>query len=437
MADICIETYGCSNNIAESQIMGNILTKKGHRLSSFQDSDVVIVNTCSVKSVTENRIIHRIKSIQIEHPEKKLIIAGCMPESEYDILKEIAPSACLMSTHHLDEVAFMVESALADEYVEVLGKAKLDKASMKKQRTNPLIDIIPISSGCRSFCAFCATKMAKGDLFSYPESNIISAVRNSVSEGAREFWITSQDNGCYGFDRGTDIARLLKNITERVEGDYMLRNGMMNPEHVKKILPQLIEAYKNGRVFKFLHLPVQSGSDAVLKNMRRKYSVRDFIDIIEAFRFEMPSITIWTDIIAGFPEETDQDFEESLQLVKELQFDFVNVSAYGNRPNTPASRMKQIPTDVKKERTRAMSELVEKTCKKANEKWKGWNGPVLIDEYNFGKKNWIGRNYAYKPVVLSEEKFALGQDVGVTIKDATSKCLFGEAIKNIKPHIKG
>jgi len=418
-----IITYGCSNNMAESQIMEKKLIEKGFSLSNFGDAGVVIVNSCSVKSVTENKILHQIRSIQSNYPEKKLVIAGCMPEAEYDVLREIAPAASLLSTHHIGEVADVVGSALAGEYTEVLGKARTDKASMKKQRTNPAIDIIPISSGCKSSCTFCSTKIAKGDLFSFPEENIIESIKSSVKDGAKEFWITSQDNGCYGFDRGTNLAKLVARIATEAEGDYRMRIGMMNPEHAKKFLPELIEAYKNDKVFKFLHLPVQSGSDEVLKKMRRKYSVSEFIDIVKQFREAIPQITIWTDMICGFPEETEEDFEASMHLIKEMKLDFANVSAYGNRPNTPAAKLEQVITEKKKERTQEMSALVRKISRKNNERWIGWRGPVLVDDFNEQKNTWIGRNFAYKPVVL-KGSFSFGQVVDAKIAAASNNSLF-------------
>jgi len=418
--NVHIITYGCSNNIAESRIMENLLLDAGFVISDYAKADLIIVNSCSVKSVTENRIIHKLREME---KEKKIVIAGCMPEAEYDVLREAAPSAALLSTHHIDEVASVAKATLQGEYVEVLGKARLDKSIMTRQRANKVVDIIPISSGCRSFCSFCSTKIAKGDLFSFPEENIIESMKKSVAEGTKEFWITSQDNGCYGFDRGSDISKLIFRILGEVEGDYRMRIGMMNPEHLKRYLSDMVEAYRDGRVFRFIHLPVQSGSDAVLKNMRRRYTAEEFVSTIKTIRESIPDVTIWTDMICGFPEESQEDFDASMRLLRELKFDFSNVSAFGNRPLTAAAKMRQVPTEVKKFRTREMSALVEETSLNANKKWIGWSGPVLVDEYNASKNTWIGRNFAYKPVVLSGD-FNLGDEVSVKIKDVTTNSLF-------------
>lgn len=416
-----IQTYGCSNNIAESRSMADILTKSGYAISDFDSADIVIVNTCSVKSVTENRIFYRLNSINDNYPEKKLIVAGCMPESEYEKIRGIVPDASLVSTHHIDKIVDVVNSVLRGEYIEVLGKNRLDKARLSRKRPGP-VDIIPISSGCRSFCTFCSTKIAKGDLFSFPQESIASALKKGVKHGSKEFWITSQDNGCYGFDRNTNLAELIREIT-KIDGEYKLRIGMMNPEHLTKFLPELIEAYKSEKVFKFLHLPVQSGSDSVLKRMGRRHTIDEFRHIIREFRSVFPYVTIWTDMIVGFPGESEEDFEASMNLIEDIGFDFVNVSAYGNRPKTLASRMNQIPTQVKKERTRKMSTLVRSLSKKANEKWIGWSGRALVDEYNDKKKTWVARNYAYKPVVIKGD-FSLGDEIFVLVHETSSNALF-------------
>ncbi len=417
-----IITYGCSNNIAESQIMENTLSKNGFQAADFADSDIVIVNSCSVKSVTENKIIHRIRQIQQNYPRKKIIIAGCMPESEYEILREIAPKASLLSTHHIDEVSKAVKETLDGNCVEVLGKARLNKSAMNKQRANGAIDILPISQGCLSACAFCSTKIAKGALFSYPEQDIINSIKSSVKEGVKEFWITSQDCGCYGFDKKTNLAELINKITA-IDGNFRIRIGMMNPEHVKKILPDLIEAYKSEKVFKFLHLPIQSGSDEILLKMRRKYSADDVLKITSEFRAAITNITIWTDIIEGFPGETDLDFKKTVDMVKKISPDNINVSAYGNRPKTAASKMLQVKSETKKARTQLLAALARKMSLEKNRNWAGWVGPVLIDEYNEKKKTWIGRNYAYKPVIL-KGAHNFGDSIDVIIKTATRNSLF-------------
>jgi MiaB-like tRNA modifying enzyme len=410
-----IITYGCSNNQAESQIMAGLLLKNGATLvDDIDEADAIVLNTCSVKSATEQKILHNISSIHEENPGKRIVIAGCMPEAEYEKVREVAPFASMLSTQHIDKINVAVKSR-----VEFIGKSKIEKIALPKLR-DEYHNIIPISSGCLSACTFCSTKIAKGALISYDPVKITGEI---VGSDSKEFWLTSQDCGCYGFDMGTSLPQLMNMIMSQVRGQYFLRIGMMNPQHVKKILPELIEAYKNNHVFKFLHIPVQSGSDGILEKMKRGHRAEDFVHIIEEFRKEIPDITIWTDMIVGFPEESESDFELSMELLERVQPDFTNVSAYSVRPHTKAAKMGQLTSDVKKDRTRRMSELARKLCSERNERWIGWQGPVIVDEYNPQKGNFIGRNFAYKPVVLKGEHMP-GDVIEVKISNSSVNCLF-------------
>ncbi len=414
-----IITYGCSNNKAESQIMTCLLRKEGNRLvDNIEDADAIVLNTCSVKSTTEQKILHNISSIHEKNPEKHIVIAGCMPEAEYDKVKRMAPYASMLSTHHIDKINEAVKTRK-----EFMGKARLQKVTLPKA-SGEYPSIIPISSGCLSACSFCSTKLAKGNLISYHSAQISMEIARAKEGGQKEFWLTSQDCGCYGFDNNTTMSELINKITTCVRGQYFLRIGMMNPQHTRKILKELIDAYKNNHVFKFLHLPVQSGSQKILDDMRRGHKIDDFFKIVEQFRKEMPDITIWTDIIVGFPGETEDDFTESMKLLRNIRPDFTNISSYSVRPNTKAAQLKQIPTHVKKARTRKMSELARSISLERNQRWIGRTCAVIIDEYNKEKGNYIGRNSAYKPVAI-KGKHKMGEVIPVKIVDATSTCLIG------------
>ena len=413
---VYIETYGCSSSRSDSQIMAGLLTRSGFNIVNNIDiADIVIVNTCIVKQVTENKIRFRISEIQKKYPKKKLIIAGCMPEAEYEIVREIAPNASLISTNKVTDISKLVAM---EQRTELLGRLEKEKICLPKITQKP-VDIVEICSGCDHSCSYCITKLAKGPLVSYLPEKIVEEIELMHKNGFKEFWITGQDVASYNHN-GIRLPQLLDRITSKVKGKYFLRLGMMNPAEVLPILDDLITAYKNDHVFKFLHIPVQSGSNSILKKMNRRYSVNEFKNIISSFRSAIPDITVWTDIIVGFPEETDKDFADSLELISEIKPDFVNVSQFAVRPGTSAARMKQIKTEIKKERSKKMSELTDKLSLEANEKWLGWKGPALIDEYNKQKKNYIARNHAYKPVVVSG---SLGQFIDVNITKTEKTCL--------------
>jgi len=389
-----IETYGCSRNQADSEAIAGALSEEHEQVFDSKKADIIVVNTCIVKTPTENKVLKAIK--RYAETGKKLIIAGCMPEAQLEKVKEAAPNA---------------------EYWGVMHDTVLEGARI---RVNKIVGIIPISSGCLGECSYCIVRFARGKLKSYSPEKIVKAVEKSMSEGCREIWITGQDTGAYGKDIGSSLPTLLERVC-KIPGDFKVRVGMMNPNHTVKMLPELVKVLKHEKMFKFLHLPVQSGNNKILKAMNRFYTVEDYKKIISFVKKEIPQITISTDIIAGFPGETEEQFKDSLKLVKETEPDVVNISRYGARPKTPAAKLKQHQEITKKERSRELTKLVKQIGLTQNNKWLNWQGEVLINE--IGKKNdFIGRNFAYKPVVV-KGKHKLGEKAKVKIRKATSSYL--------------
>jgi threonylcarbamoyladenosine tRNA methylthiotransferase CDKAL1 len=199
--------------------------------------------------------------------------------------------------------------------------------------------------------------------------------------------------------------------------------GMMNPNHVLNMLDELIEAFKGDRIFKFIHIPVQAGNDEVLKRMNRRYSADDFRRIVKEFRKKIPKMTISTDIICGFPGETDEQFNDSVELIREIKPDVLNISRFWPRPGTAAEKMEgQLHGNITKERSTLLQKVHEEVSFEKNRKWIGWKGKVLIDEKGKpGTNTFIGRNYCYKPVVVKpgRKKINLGDFIEVKIKNVT------------------
>jgi MiaB-like tRNA modifying enzyme len=426
MPNVFIETYGCAANQSDSEIMAGLLKRAGFDVvQDINLADVIIVNTCIVKSPTEQKVLYRIRSLKQKFPRKKIVIAGCMPEAEIEKIREIGTFS-VIGPGNITAVPSVVKKTLEGKMVEEL-EGRDEKICMPKIRKNPVIDIVQIASGCCSDCAYCSVRLAKGQLMSFPQNKILKEIKIAHKSGCKEFWLTAQDCACYGFDLGTDVAQLLQKIISNVDGNYFLRLGMLNPLHLKNIYEGLIEVYKDRHMFKFLHIPVQSGSNRILKKMKRGYTVEDFVNVVEAFKDSIPEITIWTDVIVGFPGESEEDFLKTLKLIEDVEPDFVNVSRYTVRPETEAAGMKQIPSQKKKDRTRQTSKLVNEISLKKNKEWIGWSGDVLTDEYNKDKKNWVGRNFTYKPVIIRGIT-RLGQTKKVRIVDATHTHLVGEVV---------
>ncbi len=250
-------------------------------------------------------------------------------------------------------------------------------------------------------------------------------VKSHLKAGCKEIWITSNDTGAYMVEQGgkQKLVGLMQQILS-VPFDFKVRIGMMNPGNTITMIDELIEVYKHPKMFKFLHIPVQTGNNDVLKAMNRRYSIEDFMKIIESFRKEIPEITISTDMIVGFPSETEEQFNDSMELLKKIKPDVLNLSRYAAREGTIAAKMKQHSTNELKRRSRIMTELYRKIAYDNNKKWIGWEGKILIDEK--GKHDsWIGRNYCYKPVVV-RGNFNIGNEIKVKITDATKFDLRGE-----------
>lgn len=424
---IYVESYGCAANKADLEIMLAHILNSGYKLSGRPDgADIILVNTCGVKKPTEDRMIERIR--QLSRLGKPLVVSGCLPKINLGAIVKAAPNvSALLDPYSVDKISAALKAAESGERRRIFFSDRPPiKVEQPKIRLNQVIEIIPISEGCLGACTFCCVRFARGTLFSYPPNLIVDRVRRVVSEGVREIWLTSQDNGAYGLDIGTNLAELLKECCS-VDGDFFIRVGMMNPNHAKKILHDLISAYRDKRIFKFLHIPVQSGDDWILKQMNRKYTVEEFKMVVQAFREEIPDITIATDIICGFPGESKDAFERTLRLMEEIKPDIINISKFFPRPNTPAALMKQIDTREISLRSRMMTELANKISLNRNERWIGWEGRILIDEEGTSG-SWIGRNYAYKPVVVRSQEDLLGKTVNVKIIEAHTNYLEAKII---------
>ena len=419
MAKIFVEAYGCSASFADSEMISGLIVNGGHTLAKdSSESDLNIIVTCSVKDSTANKMIHRIRSLK----SKPLVVAGCLPKAEKKTVEKITEKASLLGPNSLGKTLQVIDSTLRGIRYVALEDSDLSKVGLPKVRLNPVIGIVEIASGCMSECTFCQTKLSKGDLTSYRIGDIVRQVETEISEGCKEIWLTSTDNGCYGFDIGTDLPTLVKAVSE-IPQDFMIRVGMMNPMYMPRIKEELIKSYDSDKVYKFLHIPVQSGSDKVLNDMKRGHTVKTVREVIKKARERFTDFTISTDVIVGFPSETRKDFEKTVELINEIRPDMVNLSKYSARPGTEAAEWNQIETSEVKGRSKIIFDLITKISLENNQKWIGWKGKVLFDEEtNDGIK---GRNYAYKPVVV-KEGIKIGQTCMVEIVDATTRSILGK-----------
>ena len=414
-----IDTYGCSMNKAASEAMSGLLAGKGFILGP--DGDVLVLNTCTVKTPTERKIVKRLHSLEKEG--RQIVVVGCLPAAWPEMAEEF-PDYSFLGTNVLDLEHAVREASAGRRFVKIENRGGC-LADVPKIRENRFVGIVPVSVGCLGDCSYCIVKHARGRLNSFPEEKIIGEVRNAVNDGVLEIWLTSQDTGAYGLDKGMRLPDLLNKVSA-IDGGHMIRVGMMNPDHVLLFLDELINAYKSERVYKFLHVPVQSGDDHVLASMNRRYKVEDYKKIVSEFRKEIPDITLSTDIIAGYPTEDENAFQRSLDLVKEVKPDVVNVSRFWPRPHTKAEGITPLAGRTTNDRSRRLVSLFRELSLEKNKAWIGWKGPVHVTE-KVRDRCFSARNYAYKPVVIDSVEDLLGKTVDAEITDANHFVLKAKA----------
>ena len=444
--NIYLESYGCTLNHGEARYLKHLLQNANHRFTdNLDEADITILFTCCVIGTTENKMIRRAR--QFYELDKPLIVSGCMAMVQRDAISNVHSNVRFLEPKKigsindlLDELSdtFGIPFAAVDIpsgvdeklYSKPLAYTPHDKdepGDLEEEAGESIDAIVPIATGCRGQCTYCITRLARGKLKSHSPEEIIKTARRVLASGQYELRLTAQDTACYGYDRSDDIAKLLKKIVNiESEHDFRVRVGMMNPDSAKPILSKLIESYKHPRIFKFLHLPVQTGDDDMLSAMGRKYTVSEFQTIIDTFRAAFPKITLSTDIIVGYPGETEEQFDNSLDFIKKIRPNIVNITRFSSRPGTPAAKLKALAGSLVKSRSRKLTELRFDLSKSLNELEIGKEYRVLVTE-RVKKGSVLGRTDNYQPVVIRSE-LTLGSWQNILITDATDAYLIVERV---------
>jgi len=422
MAKYHLRTYGCTLNMADSDIMKGMLNTAGHVEVETEDAaDVLIVNSCQVKSSTETKILNKL--MQLNSTGKPIILAGCLSINEKAVRKK-APKATIVGTSSIKYINDAVEDALT--FGSSTFRTFTSKENLPKQQPIGPIARIPINDGCLSACTFCVTKLARPKLASYTLKGVVREVEIALAHGAKEIQLTSMDSGAYGKDIKTDLVGLLQEITS-LPGDFRIRLGMINPQHIKHLgLERFLSVFKSRKMYKFLHIPVQAGSERVLRLMKRGHTVKEFETLAWAFRELYPTGMLSTDIIVGFPGETEDDFAQTLSLLNKWQFDIANLSKFTPRPGTEAKKMAQIPNGVIKQRSVAATRIIRKWMKMRNLTCIGEKYNVLVTEQ---QSTLTGRNDDYRMVSLPKNaKFKLGGRADMAVTGALYSCCLGKQL---------
>jgi threonylcarbamoyladenosine tRNA methylthiotransferase CDKAL1 len=424
-----VRNFGCSANTADGEVLAGCLAQAGFQLAASEtEADILIYNTCAVKGPTENRIIDAMKR---KPKNKKLIITGCLPIISFErLLNEVSFDAAVGPSVGKTIVDVVSRVLAGEKVVDLSNLSSKPELDLPKVKTNPIISVLPVNYGCLGSCAYCCVVFARGHLRSYSIKEIAKRVQNDVNAGAREFWVTSQDTACYGRESGNNLAELLEALNG-LAGDFKVRVGMMTPNMIIDIQEKVIRTFKNDKIFKFLHLPVQSGDNETLERMRRFYTAKQFKSIVDSFRRDFPDLTLATDIIVGFPGETIKAFKNTLKLLEEIKPDVTNVSKFFARPKTAAAQMKEglVERDEIKRRSTVAAQLAKQISLEQNKRWTCWVGEVLVDEKGKVEGSWVGRNFAYKPIAIKSADNLMGKTVRVEAGEASTTFLKGTIIE--------
>lgn len=458
--NILIETYGCSANKNDSEIMAGKLERSGYavvfannlmNLMDFVDGfDVIILNTCVVKEPTLKRMERRIQDLL--KTGKTVVLTGCMTKAYPERIEKITTefkrknekvSISRLFISDIDDITKTIDGFLKQKQMKQINRTEkfegyrnYEKSFKKyiKKRISPIIGIHQIAKGCIGKCSFCITKIAKGMLKSFEIEEIVNNIEKDVKSGCKEIWLTATDVGCYGLDHGDHkLVDLLKKITE-IKGKFFVRIGMMNPNNVLDYLNELLEIYENEKFFKFMHIPLQSGSDKVLKEMKREYKTKDFVKIANIFKKKFPLGVLATDVITGFYNEDEKDFSKTIEIINETRPDIINISRFWPMPKTLAYfKMQMIKKEDKekeneilkkaKERSKILSEIHRKISLENNQRFLNKEIEVLVDNK---EKEIEARDKNYRLVIIKKDKrkkITLGSFCNVKIVEARPNCL--------------
>ena len=395
---IWFEGYGCTANQGETLEMREHANQLGHELATDSaTAETVVLGTCTVIESTQNRMEKRISELMDQG--KNVIVSGCMATADTKALNSKFPNAPLVSPGDIDGLG------------DLIGRGGCKPETLE----SPFAAILPISSGCLGRCTYCATLKARGRVKSRSVNDIFFKAQYAIDSGSKELLLTSQDNGAFGADTDSSLEKLLNELSH-LEGEFRLRVGMLNPMLVSGRSKEMAEAWSDSRTYKFMHLPIQSGSQKILDSMTRDHTIEEFWEVVEVFREYYPEMMIITDIITGFPGETDEDHQETVKLLNYLSPDLVNVTRFSPRKGTPASRYKRIDGRIVKKRSRELTNLRKELGAKSFKRFIGRQTSILTVE-NQRSGSTLCRDDNYRPIILKEE-LPLGEFHDVKIIDS-------------------
>lgn len=420
-----IKTFGCKLNHSDSVLVEKFLNDANHeKVESINSADFVIINTCAVVNNTSDKIIKEAE--KIKSFGKKIIFGGCLSMIIPEKIEAIADG--IFSPTNIDDIESIIEKIKKGEKSFIIRNNNLDKATLlKDNKISSTSNIVSISEGCLGSCTYCATRLARKKLISFKLEDIICRVENIINDGNKEIHLTSQDLAVYGMDKNSQDLPALLNRINCIDREFKVKLGMMNPGWTIKIIDDILVEMESDKFYKLLHIPVQSGDDLLLEKMNRGYQVGDFLEIVNKFRSRFKNCVLATDIIVGHPLETEEMFDNTVKLIKDISPDIVHIFKFSKRPKTIDESLKDLPDRIKKDRSRVITGLFRDINEERNKTFIGKTEKVLVVE----KRNdsYLCRNYSGRAVVIknADHPIEIGNTLCVKIIDSKWNYLEGKA----------
>ena len=434
---VFIKTFGCQMNEYDSNRIADSLSKINFEQTSNQnESDCYILNTCHIRDKAKEKVYHEVGRVKKIYRNKKkpiMVIAGCVAQAENDEMFKREPFIDIVigpqSYHKINNVIqnFVKNNKYDETDIDTHDKFKL--FDNIKNNSNKISSFLTIQEGCDKFCHFCVVPFTRGPEYSRPFKNIIHEAEQLVSNGVREITLLGQNVNAYFYKdkskeyRISDIIKELENISELLRIRY-------TTSHPIDMTDDLLDCYKNcKKLMPFIHLPIQSGSNNILEKMNRKHTVEEYLDTWQKLLKINKDIKFSSDFIVGYPGETHNDFEETLKIVKKVQFINSFSFIYSPRPGTTASEYDQIETNISKERLKKVQDVLFSHQRDQNKSLKGKNIDVLVENKILDQNKLFGRNIYLNSVIFDGSETSVGKIVKVNIKDYNQNTLFGELIE--------
>ena len=430
-----IITYGCQMNLHESEKLAGILSRFGYvKALSEKDADIVIFNTCCIRENAEKKAEGNIGALkQLKRKRKDMIIAvgGCMTQQKSyaeHLMKEFPFIDIIFGTHNLEdfEELLLERTETKKHVISILDKEGAVKEGTPKARSSFPNGWVNITYGCNNFCTYCIVPYVRGRERSRLPQEILKECKGLIDDGYKEITLLGQNVNSYGHDLdGESFSSLINSVSE-LDGDFRLR-FMTN--HPKDLTVDMVKAIANStKTTKSIHLPVQSGSDRILTLMNRHYSREAYLEKVDMLRCYIPDIAITTDIMVGFPTETDEDFNYTMELVKKVRFAGAFTFVYSPRSGTPAAKMEgQIPEDVSKERIMQLIDLQNSINREQSKDYLGKEIEILCEGYDDKKKKYLGRD-TYGRMAYFDGNNLIGKFVTVKIEKTGGISLIGKLV---------